>query len=172
MRIQIDTREKPQAIGNILAEFDRQCVVTIRSKLPYGDYASPDYPDIVVDRKQNLLELCNNISDVPKKNKDGSFKKDQSGQILTEKRRFISELKGARQFGQKIVILCEHGGQIRSIEDVKEWKNPRLKESPLAISGTRLYIILNQLMKTYGFEIRFCDKRCTGKEIIKILKGE
>ncbi len=172
MRIQIDTREKPAATEKIIAEFDKQGVTYIRSKLPYGDYFSPDNPGVVVDRKQNLTELCANVSDVPKKNKDGTFRKDSDGQILTEKRRFTNELKGAREFGQKVIILCEHGGQIRSLEDVKEWKNPRLKDSPLAMSGYRLYIVLNRLMQTYNFEIQFCDKRSTGKEIIRILKGE
>lgn len=171
MRIVIDTREKPQATKRIEEEFTKAGVNFIRSKLPYGDYMSPDNPDIIIDRKQNLLELCNNLSDVPKKEKDGKIKKDADGKPMTDKKRFISELQGAKEFGQHLIILCEHGGQIKDIEDVKEWKNPRLKQSPLAMSGYRLYIVLNRMMLTYGFEVEFCDKRQTGKRIIELLRG-
>ena len=170
MRIIIDTREKPKATEKIEAEFKRQGVQFIRSKLPFGDYMSPDNPDIIIDRKQNLLELCTNLSDVPKKEKDGKIKKDADGKPLTDKRRFISELKGAKEFGQHLIILCEHGGQIKTLEDVKSWKNPRLKDSPLAMSGPRLYVVLRRLILTYDFEIEFCDKRQTGKRIIELLK--
>jgi hypothetical protein len=39
------------------------------------------------------------------------------------------------------------------------------------MSGYRLYIVLNRMMMTYGFEIVFCDKRQTGKRIIELLRG-
>ena len=172
MRIIIDTREKPKATEKIEAEFKRQGIQFLRSKLPYGDYHSPDYPDVVVDRKQNLAELCANVSTVPKKEKDGKIKRYEDGSVMTELSRFTSELQGARQFGYKMVILCEHGGAVKSLEDVRRWVNPRLKESPLAMSGERLYIVLSRLMKTYSFDIQFCDKRNTGKRIIEILRGE
>jgi hypothetical protein len=170
MRIIIDTRERPQATRRIEEEFTRPGINFIRSKLPYGDYMSPDNPDIIIDRKQSLLELCSNVSDVPKKDADGKIKKDSDGKPMTDKKRFVSELKGAKEFGQHLIILCEHGGQIHSLEDVQKWKNPRLKDSPLAMSGLRLYVVLSRLMLTYDFEIEFCDKRQTGKRIIELLK--
>lgn len=172
MRIIIDTREKPKATEKIESEFKKQGVQYLRSKLPYGDYHSPDYPDIVIDRKQNLTELCNNVSSVAKKDKNGRIKRYEDGTVMTELNRFTSELKGAKSFGYKMIVLCEHGGQIHSLEDVRNWKNPRLRESPLAMSGERLYIVLSRLTQTYDFEIRFCDKRETGKRIIEILQGE
>lgn len=171
MRIIIDTREKPQATRRIEEEFTRAGINFIRSKLPFGDYMSPDNPDIIIDRKQNLLELCTNLSDVPKKEKDGKIKKDADGKPMTDKKRFISELRGAKEFGQHVIILCEHGGQIHSLEDVQKWKNPRLKDSPLAMSGPRLYVVLTRMMLTYDFEIVFCDKKQTGKKIIELLRG-
>ena len=61
MTILTDTREKPQAIQKILAEFERQQVKVIRSKLWVGDYQRLDNPMLVIDRKQNLAELCNNV---------------------------------------------------------------------------------------------------------------
>ena len=52
------------------------------------------------------------------------------------------------------------------------WKNPRLKVSPLAVSGERLFRIMKQMELTYGIEWQFCDKRQTGKRIIEILEGQ
>lgn len=54
MVIQIDSREKPRAIGKILDEFDRQGVRHFVSKLYVGDYQRLDNSLLVVDRKQNL----------------------------------------------------------------------------------------------------------------------
>ena len=61
MTIQVDTREKARAIKKVLAEFDRQGVIHISSKLYVGDYMSLDNPRLVIDRKQNLLEVATNL---------------------------------------------------------------------------------------------------------------
>lgn len=172
MTIQIDTREKPDVIKKIISEFDRRCVKYFRSKLPVGDYISIDNPRLAIDRKHNLSELCANTSDVPKKDAQGRFKRDQSGVIETELKRFTDELKRANDIGIKLIILCEHGGSIKTLEDVTKWRNPRLKESPLAISGERLYKKLYTLSRTYNVEFVFCDKHSTGKKIIELLGGE
>jgi ERCC4-type nuclease len=147
--VQIDSREKAKAIQKILAQFDSDGVQHFVSKLPVGDYMSLDNAKLCIDRKQNLSELCSNV--------------------CQQHDRFRAELQRANQYGIKLVILCEHGGQIKSLEDVINWKNPRLKESPLAVSGERLYRILSSMSKKYGVDIVFCDKRNTGKEIIRIL---
>ena len=72
----------------------------------------------------------------------------------------------------QLIILCEHGGSIRTLSDVAGWVNPRLRESKLAMSGKRLHQILLTLEKTYGVQFRFCDKRRTGAEIVRILSGD
>ena len=61
MTIQIDTREKARAIQQIKAEFAKQNIETITSKLWVGDYARIDNMTTVIDRKQNLNELAGNI---------------------------------------------------------------------------------------------------------------
>ena len=172
MQIYIDTREKPQAIRLIEAEFRRYRIETIHEKLDFGDYWSPENPYQFIDRKQNLLELAKNCSSVPKKDKDGKIMRYSDGTPQSDLVRFTNELRRTREAGCKLTILCEHGGQIKTIEDVKNWKNPRLAQSPLAMSGMRLYIVLSRLMQTYDFDIVFCDKRQTGKKIIEILGGE
>lgn len=171
MVIQLDSREKPKAIQKIIADFNADGVKYFVSKLPVGDYMSLDNPKLVIDRKQNLAELCANISDVPVKDSKGRFVREADGSIRTPLKRLKREFERAQEYGIKLIILCEHGGQIHCLEDVPKWHNPRLKESPLAVSGERLYRILAVLGKRYGVDFVFCDKRQTGKRIIEILSG-
>ena len=149
MTIQIDSREKARAIQKIVGTFDKQGVKWFISKLPVGDYMSIDNPRLIIDRKQNLSELC--------------------GNVCQQHKRFRAELERANEYGIKLIILCEHGGKIKSLTDVMKWENPRLKKSPLAVSGERLYRILSAMSGKYNVEILFCDKRVTGKKIIEIL---
>jgi hypothetical protein len=60
---------------------------------------------------------------------------------------------------------------VKTLKDVIDWKNPRLKKSPLAVDGERLYRIMRNMAVTYGFGWAFCDKVHTGKKIIEILGG-
>ena len=152
MVVQVDSREKAHAIEKILAEFDRQGVKWFVSKLPQADYMSLDNPKLLIDRKQNLNELCNNV--------------------VQDHKRFRAELLRAQEYGQHIIVLVEHSRNIRTLEDVIHWVNPRLKVSPLAVSGERLYKILSAMSKTYDVEFRFCTKDQTGAVIIELLKGE
>lgn len=150
MTIQIDSREKARAIAKILDTFDREGIHSFISKLPVGDYMNLDNPRLVIDRKQNLSELCQNICQGHK--------------------RFRTELERAGQVGIKLIILCEHGGGIRELRDVIDWENPRLQYSPMAMSGERLYKVLSAMRAKYGIEVLFCDKRSTGHKIIELLE--
>lgn len=148
----VDTREKPRAIVKILAEFDRQGVAYVRRALNFADYADPEkLPGIVIDRKQNLLEVA--------------------GNVVQQRARFLREVERCNRAGCHMIVLIEHSPQIRKLEDVIRWKNPRLKVSPLAVSGERLFRIMKAMEIRYGIEWRFCDKRQTGKRIIEILEG-
>ena len=149
MTIQIDTREKARAIQQIKAEFTKQNIETITSKLWVGDYARIDNMTTVIDRKQNLNELAGNIVE----------------------KRFHAEIQRAYGAGIKIIFLVEHGRTVKDLIDVLFWDNPRLKESPRCISGEHLYKSMNTLSERYGVEWQFCTKAETGKRIIEILKG-
>jgi len=149
MTVFIDTREKARAIKKIIETFDRRGVTHISTKLYVGDYQRLDNPMIVVDRKQNLLEVAQNV--------------------CQDHKRFKDELLRAQAAGIHLVFLVEHGGQIHSLEDVRGWINPRLRTSPMAMSGERLYKILTTMSKTYDCEFRFCSKAQTGDRIIEIL---
>jgi len=150
MIIQVDTREKAKAIRQIMRTFDAQGIKHVTSKLYVGDYMNMDNPHLVVDRKQNLLEVSNNV--------------------CQDHERFRAELKRAAECEIKVIVLIEHGEGIASLEDVIFWQNPRLATSPKAMTGERLYKILRTLQRKYGCEFAFCEKKDTGKEIIRWLK--
>lgn len=165
LTIFIDSREKARAIKKIVAEFDRQGVVYCTNKLYVGDYMSLDNPRLIIDRKQNLTEMCANI--------------------CQQHERFRNELVRSQEMGIKLIILIEHGSQIKSIDDVAKWENPRrykrirdkstgqLKTiETKAMKGETLAKIMRTMERKYGCEFRFCDKLSTGKRIIEILGGE
>lgn len=149
----VDTREKMRAVVKILAEFDKQGVAYVRRALNFADYADPEkLPGTVIDRKQNLLEVAANCT--------------------TDRKRFVREIERCNRSGCHMVVLIEHGGRIRKLEDVIGWTNPRLKVSPLAVSGERLFKIMKAMEGYYHMEWQFCDKRQTGKKIIEILEAK
>lgn len=152
MHIQVDSREHAHAIQKILAEFDRQGVEHFVSKLYVGDYVSLDNPRRVIDRKQGLSELYSNLCQAHA--------------------RFAAELTRARAAGIELIILVEHGGKIKSLEDVREWQNPRLTVSPYAWDGLRMYKTMLTVQNKYGVRFEFCTKARTGARIIELLKGE
>lgn len=162
MIIQIDSREKARAIKNIVAEFDRQGITHPVSKLMVGDYMNYDNPRLIIDRKQNLSELCSNV--------------------CQDHDRFRRELILAQKNEIKLVFLVEHGKGIENLSDVIWWDNPRrfkrIKNKSgiwedvetKAMQGETLYKILCTQERKYGCRFLFCDKKDTGKEIIRILR--
>ena len=152
MRIVVDTREKPRAIVRIMKTFEVEGVEVIRMALPFGDYLDPDRPGIVIDRKQNLNEVALNL--------------------VQDRARFLREVDRANRSGWRLIVLVEHSNRIRSLEDVIRWNNPRLKVSPLAVDGPRLFRIMHAMANHYGFEWQFCNKQSTGRRIIEILGNE
>lgn len=162
MTIQVDSREKQHAIQDILTEFDKQGINHYTSKLFVGDYMSLDNPRLVIDRKQNLHELC--------------------GNVCQQHERFRAEMQRAKENGIKIIFLCEHGRNIKALDDVLWWTNPRetyreklkgvwVTKHRKVMQGDTLYKILNTMQNRYGVEFLFCEKKDTGKRIIELLRG-
>lgn len=177
MIIQIDSREKARAIKKIEAEFDRQGIQHPISKLMVGDYMNYDNPRVIVDRKQNLTEVCSNLTQ--------------------QHMRFRREAVKAQELGIQLIILIEHGGSIKSMEDVESWVNPQRYqycrkygistkgdvEAEIAeyvqaggvkppTSGEQLAKMMRTMSERYGIRWEFCDKQHTGKRIIELLGGE
>ena len=111
-----------------------------------------DNPRVIVDRKQDLREIYSNL--------------------CHQHERFVGELKRANKFGIKLIILCEHGKSVQTLEDVQNWYNPQLDKTPYAWDGKRLYKVMHTIALKYGIEWRFCDKQHTGAEIVRLLGNE
>ena len=158
MTIMVDTREHADQWARIRRGFEAAGVEYVRTKLFVGDYMSLDSPRLVVDRKHNLAEIAVNFTD-GKQTKTGY------------RSRFEEEMATAKKHGIKIVFLVEHGKNVKSIEDVAAWVNPRLATSPLAISGERIYRKMLAFQSYYGVEFQFCDRKETAARIIDILGG-
>ena len=166
MQVQVDTREHKSEWERIQKQFDDLGVQYFRSKLYVGDYQSLDNPRLVIDRKKDLNELC--------------------GNVCQQHDRFKAELIRAMQQNIKIVILVEHGEDVKSLEDVYFWENPRKHEviwktvngkrvktvrSAKAIDGMQLYKSLCTIRDRYNVDFEFCTKEETGKRIVEILGG-
>lgn len=152
MVIVADTREKPRAIVRILDTFRKEGITVVRRALNFADYWNPDNPGVIIDRKQNLQEVC--------------------GNVVQGRKRFVREIERCNRNKCHLIVLVEHGGKIKSLADVINWKNPRLRESPYAVSGERLFKIMTAMANFYGIEWQFCSKQSTGKRIIELLGGE
>lgn len=150
MKIIVDSREKwtqPNSTDTHIKDyFDRHGIEYIIRKLDIGDYMIKGQSNIVVDRKQSLGECAINLMN----------RKDSS--------RFWREVRRAHDEGIQLVILCEHGGQIKTINDVPKWRS---KYSP--VTGRRLIDEMIRLEYSYGVVWQFCYKQSTGKRIIEIL---
>lgn len=142
-----DTRERKNE--HIKAYFEKHGIEYEVKKLDVGDYQIEGKPQISVDRKRNLQELSKNLMNA----------KDHS--------RFWKEVRRAREQKIKLFVLVEHGGQIKSIEDVAKWTD---KYS--GVSGRALMDEIYRVHISYGINFLFCDKRSTARRIIEILEGE
>ena len=167
MTIQVDSREHAKEWERIKGQFDNLGVQYFRSKLYVGDYQSLDNPRLVIDRKKDLQELC--------------------GNVCQQHERFKNELVRAIQNGIKIIILCEHGEDIQTMEDVYFWQNPRKHRvvwktvngkrvksvvSEKAVDGYQLYKSLCTIRDRYNVDFVFCQQHETGQKIVEILGGQ
>ena len=150
--VQIDSLERVRPVWHILAAFDARAIAHSVGRLYVGDYADQADARTVIDRKQNLTEVCANLTQ--------------------QHERFRSELERARDAGIRLVILVEHGRGIRTLNDVFGWYNPRLRTSPRATTGRQLGRMMYTIAARYGVEWRFCEPAETGAEILKILFEE
>lgn len=144
-----DTRDRAGKHNNVDDYLVSQGHQIVRSKLYVGDVTLLNNQTVCIDLKRNLAEVVLNV--------------------CQQHDRFVREINRANEAGIKLIFLIEHGGQIKSLDDVRGWINPRLKESPLAVSGERLYRIMATMQAKYNIEWRFCDKRVTGKKVLELL---
>lgn len=142
-----DSRE--QKNSHILNYFESVNQPYVVSKLYCGDYTRIDSMSICVEKKKDLQEICGNVT--------------------TQHKRFKAELMRAQEHKIKLVVLCEHSPDIKTLEDVRTWENPRIKKSPNATTGEQLFKTLSTMSARYNVDFLFCKKSDTGKRIIELL---
>jgi len=171
MNIQVDSREHESEWKRIKKQFDKLKVSYFRSKLYVGDYQSLDNPRLVIDRKKDLQELY--------------------GNICQQHERFKAELIRAMENNIKIVILCEHGEDVKCLEDVyffyqepmERWHfvyqeiaghKVKVKEKYMQkeIDGKKMYKTFYTMQERYNVDFVFCTKSETGKKIVEILSND
>ena len=154
--IQIDTREQEGNNIHLIDYFNKQGIKTVRSKCVVGDYINMFDQTIAVDRKQNIIELINNVTQ--------------------DHERFRRELILAQELGIKLIILVEeYFSSVYSLQywKPKIWKYGSKKGQPVSqMRGETLMKILLTMQNKYGVEFRFCRKEETAPLIVKILKEE
>lgn len=144
MTIICDSREKKNQ--HILKFFEEKGINYKIQKMNVADYQIEGDNGIVIDRKQNLEEVATNLMN------------------RNDKSRFWREVRRANENGTKMIVLCEHSRNIKSIQDVSSWHS---KFSP--VSGRSLMNEIYRVHISYGIEFIFCDKRNTGRMIVNLL---
>lgn len=146
----IDSREKSRAIQLIQSEFDQCGIKHFSTKLFVGDYMNPDHPLIFIDRKQNIAEIAQNAT--------------SGNERLKNELRRLTEING------KMYFLIEQAKidnkPITCLEDIILWE-PKYGN----IMGERVFKVLSAWKYKYNVEFIFCERRATGKEIIRLLGG-
>lgn len=152
MILEIDTREKPQAITKIIDYLQQNEIRYIRTKLYVGDYRLMENPLRIVDRKQNIAELAKNCT--------------------ADHKRFRAELERCAEIGAELIVLVEQNQytdrgnkvKVNGIEDLMLWSSPHTQ-----IRGEQVYRVLASWCYKFPVRVEFCDKRSTGKRIMEIL---
>ena len=143
----VDTREKGHK--KILEYFESNNINYIVSKLDYGDYIIYNNNNVVIDRKNNLLELAGNLCHT------------------TEHERIKREISRAKDDGCKDFIFLISESKIKSIEDIKNWSSPHTK-----VRGATLLKIMQTMKEKYGVRFIFCEKKKMGERIIELLNTD
>jgi len=142
-----DTRERKNK--SILKYFDKVGQDYIVSKLDYGDYKIFKKNDVVIDRKDNLLEIAGNLCHT------------------SEHDRVRREILRAKQDGCKEFIFLIAESKIKTVEDIKNWTSPHTK-----VKGSTLLKIMSTMSKKYGVKFIICKRKDMGKKIIELLSKE
>lgn len=148
----VDTRDRPEKIKHITGYFDRHNIPYDRTKLYVGDYMRADNALVVIDRKQNILEMANNAT---------------QGHD-----RFKRELERLTAINGKMYILIEE--DIKCLENVKKWVSPTKRDGTpyTRLQGETLYKILCSWQRKHNIEFVFCHKNATAKKILELLEVE
>lgn len=142
--IVIDTREKGHK--KIMEYFDKVGQNYIISKLDAGDYMIYKNYKTIIDKKDGLLELANNLCHA------------------SEHQRINREIARARELGCENFIFLIQDSKIKTLDDIKEWTSPHTK-----VKGMTLLKIMTTMRARYGVRFLVCSRKNMGAQIIKLL---
>lgn len=145
-----DTRNKTDKNKHIREQLERLGYKVVRSKLYCGDYSWATDQKICIDTKQDLQEVCGNVT--------------------SQHARFRAECERAKEAGIQLIILVQEPN-IKILSDVCGWFNWRRKHNHKALTGKQLYKIMATMCERYGVIWEFCNKGNCGKRIVELLGG-
>lgn len=166
-----DTRNKPDKHKLKNAFFEKNNVSVQRTKLYVGDYTLPTNQSVCIDTKENLNEVVSNI--------------------IHQHERFRDECIRAQAANIKLIVLIEETN-IKTIDDIKKWENPRLhrynkikymhsigkwlnvpmpKGKP-PVNNIQIIKILTTMQNKYGVQFMFCTPDKAGATILNLLGGK
>lgn len=140
----VDSREKGHKA--ILKYFDSIGQDYIVSKLDYGDYMIYKNNNVVIDRKNNLLELAGNLCHT------------------SEHERVKREIQRSKEDGCKEFIFLISESKIKTVEDIKNWSSAHTK-----VKGSTLLKIMVTMSKKYGVKFIICPRKKMGEKILQLL---
>ena len=157
--IQVDTREKNRDIAEEIKNLGYRVNVT---KICSGDYRNDMYAPVIVERKQNLQELANNLTN------------------KMNYQRLVREIDRTPTRQQIVFLVTQNdyisGNQlihIDNLDDIINWYGYR----PAIHNGQNIINKITELMKNYQpgkIQIKFCEQKNTiiAREIVSILSTD
>ena len=170
--------------------------------VPYGDYIviTPEIEETIKRRGGKLKKM--DLIGVTRRSVDSKYGMEEIyGDVIGKQHeRFRDELILAQQNNIQLIILIESAPEVKSLDDVKRWKNwkqlyayckrhkipsgqgmmERIEDfvshggQKPPVSGEQLYKAMLTLSERYGTKWAFCNPADTGKAIIYLLtmKGD
>ena len=145
--ILVDTREKGHK--KILEHFDKVGQEYITTKLDTADYMIYKNYDVLIDRKDSILELAGNLCKT------------------SEHYRVVREIQRAKELGCKRFIFLVADQKITCVDEVENWTSKYSK-----VKGSTLQKILNTMSQKYEIEFQFVKKSEMPSKIIALLTNK
>ena len=145
--ILVDTREKGHK--KILEYFDKVGQEYITTKLDSGDYMLYKNYNVLIDRKDSILELAGNLCKT------------------SEHYRVVREIQRAKELGCKRFIFLVADQKITCVDEVENWTSKYSK-----VKGSTLQKILNTMSQKYEVEFQFVKKSEMPSKIIALLTNK
>ena len=154
MMIIQDTNEKIGHHENIEQYCDENSIALYRQRLEVGDYMLGTFDG-------QCIKPIGNISVDVK----GGGLTELATDLYRDKQAFNKKYSKCYKNHIRLVVLVEE--DVKNIKDIVHWKSPHTR-----ITGKTLLEMIHDVKIMYGVKFMFCKKEDSGKNVVKILKGE